>query len=247
MSRTLTLTSPMMRGADVERAQTILRNKGFFVGAIDGIFGEITGRACSEAKYQLGYATKNIKPSYGPDLEAFLVGKKKPTPAMRVRASQRTKKKPLGEAALAVAKQYVGVKENPPDSNRVMFSEWYGITGPWCAMFVTFCFVKAGSKAFERAKRWAYCPYMLQDARQNRNGLTVVEHAQVRTGDVCLFSWNRDGVANHVGIVVTPPGKGTVFTSIEGNTSDSSDSDGGEVMIRQRSSYYVIAFVRPVR
>ena len=247
MSRTLTLTSPMMRGHDVERAQMILKNKGFFVGEIDGIFGEITGRACTDAKYQLGYASKNIKPSYGKDLEAFLTGKKKPTPAMRVRASQRQKKKPLGLAALAVAKQYVGVKEDPPNSNRVLFSEWYGLIGPWCAMFVTYCFVKAGSKAFARGERWAYCPYMLQDARQNRNGLTVVPHKEARRGDIALFSWKRDGVANHVGIVVTAPGDGSVFTSIEGNTSTSSDSDGGEVQIRQRNTYHVIAFVRPVR
>jgi hypothetical protein len=237
----------MMRGVDVSRAQTILKTKGFFVGKIDGIFGEITGRACSDAKYMLGYAAKNVTPSYGRDLEAFLTGKKKPTPAMRIRQGQRKKKTSLGVAAVQVAKQYVGVKENPPGSNRVMFSDWYGVIGPWCAMFVTYCFVKAGSKSFQRGERWAYCPYILQDARQNRNGLTIINEDDAETGDIVLYSWHQNGVADHVGIVVTPPHGGISFIAIEGNTSIGADSDGGEVMIRQRNIKDVIAFVRCVR
>lgn len=248
MSRIITLTTPLTRGAHVERAQRILTNRGYFVGTIDGIFGEITARACSEAKYKLGYASKNIKPSYGRDLEMLLTGKRKQTPAMRFRASRRRTKKPVGVQALAIGKQYVGVKENPPGSNRVMFSEWYGITGPWCAMFVSYCFVKAGSKAFVRGQRYAYCPYILDDARQNKNGLTLIrDNDLVRTGDIVLYSWNHDGVANHVGIVVTPPHGGISFIAIEGNTAVGADSDGGEVMIRQRHTDDVIGFVRAVR
>lgn len=246
MSRTLTLTSPMMRGVDVSRAQTILRTKGYFVGKNDGIFGEITGRACSQAKFQLGYASKNIKPSWDATLEAYLVGSKRLTPAMRLRASQRRKKKSLGEQALAIARQYVGVKENPPGSNRVMFSDWYGIVGPWCAMFVTYCFVKAGSKTFDRGHRWAYCPYLLDAARHNQ-GLTVVHEDAAETGDIVLYDWNNDGVADHVGIVVTPPHGGVSLIALEGNTGVGADSDGGEVMVRQRSTMNVIAFVRCVR
>jgi peptidoglycan hydrolase-like protein with peptidoglycan-binding domain len=93
--KTLTLTTPLTHGPAVDRAQRILTNRGYFVGTIDGVFGEITGRACVDAKYALGYAAKNVKPSYGTDLEAFLCGKK-PTPAMRIRANQRKKKITLG-------------------------------------------------------------------------------------------------------------------------------------------------------
>lgn len=248
MSRIITLTTPQTHGPHVERAQRILNLKGYFVGKIDGIFGEITARACTEAKYTLGYAQKNIKPSYGPDLEAFLTGAKKPTPLMRVRASQRRKKTTLGEAAIRVAREYVGMKENPPGSNRVMFSEWYGIIGPWCAMFVTYCFVKAGSKAFQRGSRWSYCPYLLDDARNARvSGVTIVHEDEVRAGDVVLYSWKHDGVADHVGIVVTPPRGGISFMAIEGNTGVGNDSNGGEVMTRQRNIADVIGFVRVVR
>jgi len=243
--RTLTLTTPLTRGSDVDRAQRILSVRGYFVGKVDGVFGKITGRACTDAKYALGYAAKNIKPSYGSDLEAFLTGKK-PTPAMRIRANQRKKKTSIGEAALKVAREYVGVKENPAGSNRVVFSEWYGVTGPWCAMFVTYCMVKAGSKTFERARRYAYCPYILSDAKQNR-GMSVVSADDAESGDVVLYSWRQNGVADHVGLVVTPPNGGVSFVAIEGNTAIGADSDGGEVMVRQRQVRDVIAFVRCVK
>lgn len=246
MSRTLTLTSPMMRGADVERAQLILRAKGYFVGQIDGVFGEITGRACMAAKNELGYATKNIKPSYGPELEGFLTGHKKRTPAMVVRANQRKKKQSLGVRALRIAREYIGTKESPAGSNRVMFSDWYGMVGPWCAMFVTYCFVRAGSKAFARGERWAYCPYLLSAARRNE-GVTLISRANVRPGDVVLFSWKQDGVANHVGIVAGKIDAAGNFHTVEGNTAVGNDSNGGEVMARVRNISQVIGFVRAVR
>ena len=243
--KTLTLTTPLTHGPAVDRAQRILTNRGYFVGSIDGVFGEITGRACVDAKYALGYATKDVKASYGAKLEAFLCGKK-PTPAMRIRASQRKKKITLGNAALKVAREYIGVKENPPGSNKVMFSEWYGVVGPWCAMFVTFCMVKAGSTTFAKGTRYAYCPYILTDAKQNR-GMTIVQPDDARSGDIVLYSWNHDTVANHVGLVATPPNGGISFLAVEGNTAVGADSDGGEVMIRQRHIKDVIAFVRVVK
>jgi hypothetical protein len=165
---------------------------------------------------------------------------------MRIRASQRKKKITLGNAALKVAREYVGVKENPPGSNKVLFSEWYGVVGPWCAMFVTFCMVKAGSTIFAKGTRYAYCPYILTDARQNR-GMTVVQPDAARSGDIVLYSWNHDGVANHVGLVTTPPNGGISFLAVEGNTGVGADSDGGEVMVRQRHIKDVIAFVRVVK
>lgn len=242
--RTLTLTSPLTRGDDVERAQMVLKNHGYWVGNIDGVFGEMTGRACSQAKYELGYKLANVKPSYGATLEAYLTGKKRRTPAMLLRAKRRSAKKPLGKEAARIAQTFVGVKENPPGSNRVMFSEWYGMIGPWCAMFVTYCFVEAGSKAFKRGSHWAYCPFMVNDAREQR-GITVVTEG-IDQGDIALFDWGRDGVADHVGIVLTPPDKAGNFRCCEGNTSTSSDSDGGQVMIRTRNKAQVQAFVRAV-
>jgi cell wall-associated NlpC family hydrolase len=74
----------------------------------------------------------------------------------------------------------------------------------------------------------------------------VVPRGQEQTGDVAYFSWKHDGVANHVGIVVTVNKNNGTFVCLEGNTSASSDSDGGEVQIRTRNTADVLCFVRVV-
>ncbi len=238
MLKTLTITSPPMRGPEVTYAQKNLTEFGAWVGAVDGLYGETTGRAASQAKYMLGYATRNISPTYGNTLDKFLTGKAKPTIAMQLRARKRKNNKSLANGVIATARQYLGVKESPAGSNRVMFSEWYGIIGPWCAMFVTYCFVTAGSKAFEKGNRYAYCPFILDDARHQKNGLNVVPKDSASRGDIVLFDWNRDGVADHVGIVLTSVDASGNFTSIEGNAG------AGEVAIAQHNVSDVIAFVR---
>lgn len=245
--RTLTITSPMMRGDDVRLAQQTLHKAGYWVGTIDGVFGEITGRAAEQAKYELGYQLKNVLPTYGKQLHDFLTGARKPSVLMRRRANDRKSNQNLGKRAADIARSYVGVKENPPNSNRVMFSEWYGMIGPWCAMFVTYCFVRAGSKAFQRGSRWAYCPFMLNDARAGR-GLTVVPSNKATQGDIVLFSWRQNGVADHVGILLTPVDRNGNFQSIEGNTAGpgGSQDNGGAVLIRPRNTRSVIAFCRAV-
>ena len=242
--RTLVLTSPVMRGEDVRAAQRRLNNFGCFAGAEDGIFGEQTARACSQAKWLLGYANKDVNPIYGDTLNDYLLGLKKPNIVMRNRAKSRSNGKSLGEKALKVGRGFVGVKEDPPNSNRVMFSEWYGVIGPWCMMFVTYCFVQAGSKAFKKGERWAYCPFAVSDARAQK-GTSVVPRGEEQSGDIVFFSWKRDGVANHVGILISKNKNGTILT-LEGNTSTGNDSDGGEVQVRTRDVADVLCFVRAV-
>ena len=95
--RVLSLTSPPMKGNDVKVAQRRLRAFGAWSGKIDGVFGEQTARACTQAKWMLGYAEKNIRPTYGTDLNAYLSDAKKPTLLMQQRAKNR-KPKNLGEA-----------------------------------------------------------------------------------------------------------------------------------------------------
>jgi hypothetical protein len=235
-----------MRGPEVVHAQKTLTDAGFIPGPADGVFGEQTARACSEAKWVIGYANKNVKPIYGDVLDAYLTGRRRPSLLMRRRAANRKNQQTLGQRALRVGRRYVGVKENPPGSNRVIFSEWYGMIGPWCLMFVTFCFVEAGSKAFKRGERWAYCPWAVNDAREQKHGTSVIPRGREQTGDVAFFSWKRDGVANHVGIVVTINRNNNTLVCLEGNTSTSSDSDGGEVQVRTRNMDDVLCFVRVI-
>jgi hypothetical protein len=243
--RTLRLTSPNAKGPDVRKAQQALKSGGYWVGKVDGVFGEMTARACTQARYTLGYRMVNVKPVYDKTLHDFLTQKKQTNLLMKQRAKQRVSKQPMREQALKIAMSFRGTKESPANSNKVLFSTWYGMIGPWCAMFITYAYVQAGSKAFKKGSHWAYCPYMLADARAQRNGLTIVPADKVQPGDIVLFDWQKDGVPDHVGLVIKPPVKGK-FTAVEGNTSVGNNSNGGEVMFRERNTTQVAAFVRVV-
>ena len=242
--KTLSLTSPNVTGFYVTAAQKVLKNVGYYNGKVDGVYGQQTAAATKAAKWDLGYAEKNINGTFDDVLLDFLLENKKPTLLMKRRAGIRHNKNTLGDKALDVATRYIGMSEDPAGSNRVMFSEWYGMIGPWCAMFVTFCFVKAGSKAFVKGSKYAYCPYVLADAKASRNGLRIIPTTSARTGDIVLFDWNKDGTADHIGIVNVAPNKRKTFTSVEGNTSGTNPSDGGMVALMERKVADVIAFVR---
>ena len=250
--KTISLTSPYTRGPEVKELQKLLSKNEygkFYTEKIDGIFGPYTANACKEAKYWLGYKQESINSTAGLALVEFLNGSKKLPLLNRRRRANRIKiaeeqDKSMGAKALAKAVSYLGVKESPANSNRVLFSHWYGLIGPWCAMFVTYCYVDAGSKAFQKGSRWAYCPFMVNDARSERNGLKMIKPADAKPGDVVLFDWQGDGVSDHVGIFEKWVKKGSTFKCIEGNTSTSSNSDGGEVMRRDRNVKSVICFAR---
>ena len=246
--RILKLTSPYMRGEDVKKAQRALQKYGAWVGKIDGVFGPQTAAAAKQAKWMIGYHKRQCVQTYGQALHDYLTGKKKPSRLMRRRADARkVSHRPMRERALAESVKWIGTKESPPNSNKVMFSDWYGLRGPWCAMFVTWCYTQAGSKAFDPKKaRWAYCPFMVNDARAQRNGIIVVPVDKVQPGDIAMFDWQGDGVSDHVGIVETKPNSKGAFKCIEGNTSTSSDSDGGAVMRRDRNKKQVQVFIRVV-
>jgi hypothetical protein len=108
------------------------------------------------------------------------------------------------QAALERAVTQLGVTEAPPDSNHVKYTDWYGMAGPWCAMFATWCYELAAadqgrdSPAFARGSRYAYVPYIVGDARALRYGLETV--GEPIAGDLVCYDWSGDTVHDHVGI-----------------------------------------------
>lgn len=153
--------------------------------------------------------------------------------------------KALRQKALEMAITQIGVTESPPFSNQTKYTQWYGMTGPWCAMFCTWSFENAGdSPSFVKGRNYAYVPYVVGDARENRNGLFVTKDPI--PGDLVCFDWGYDGVHDHIGIferwISRQDGS---FFCIEGNTAPTNDSDGGEVMRRERTlSSARVTFVR---
>lgn len=105
-------------------------------------------------------------------------------------------------------------------------SSWQ--TQPWCACWVTWCFVEAFGEAMAtsllRHFPFVYCPTMAQ---------LFTLHANPKVGDIVIFK--RKGVFAHTGIVCYV--KGDYFETYEGNTSAGSTiiPNGGEVC---HKSYY---------
>lgn len=140
----------------------------------------------------------------------------------------------LREKALEIALGELGTTESPANSNHTKYGSWYGVDyQPWCAIFVTWAYEHAGnSPSFQKGSRYAYCPYVVADARAGTNGLTTTDDPI--PGDLVVYDWNWNGEYDHIGIFVEEAGGGN-FLAVEGNTSYSDNSNGGEVMERTRS------------
>jgi hypothetical protein len=170
---------------------------------------------------------------------------------MRTRRAGRIRKAKLNSTlrakVLHLAAKEIGVKESPPSSNSgPRVSTYERATGaygqPWCASFITWLLKSVGYKgAFPENP--AYCPSWVDMARAARHGVHMVSASQMEEGDLALYDWDNDGVADHIGITESKV-HGGVFTAIEGNTSLGNNSNGGEVMRRERNVSDVLCFIR---
>ena len=137
-----------------------------------------------------------------------------------------------GQKIIEIATNEIGIKETPPNSNCTKYGEWFGLNGvAWCGIFVSYCFAKAGFplKGWGYAKGYAGCQTAYIKAL--KDNLIVTQPQQ---GDIILFDWNGDKRFEHTGIFVKDNGDGKTFTSIEGNTGFTNQSNGGQVMERNR-------------
>jgi cell wall-associated NlpC family hydrolase len=141
---------------------------------------------------------------------------------------------------IEIAKGEIGVTEFPANTNKTKYGKWFGWDGQkWCGMFVSWVYDQAkvrmpkigfskpgfagcqSAVAFFKAKGW----------------ITDTPVA----GDLVFFDWNADGRYDHVGLYLH--GQQGSFTSIEGNTSLTNDSNGGQVMMRTRKHGKGVLFV----
>jgi len=251
-----------MTGEDVRETQQLLaKNKygTFFSDKADGQFGELTNQACKRAKFWLGYPETGTNQwrngGCGDRLHGLLNGAELPkdyAARRNTRVANSKKKGKLREEALKTAVKQLGTHEDPSGSNNVLYSRWYmnRPTGwklqnegpPWCAMFVSWCYTQNGSKAFDNnATRWAFCPFVVSDARQGRHDLTLTTEPQ--PGDLAIYKFGHTEF-RHIGLFEKwiDRGRGT-FSAVEGNTSQASDDNGGEVQRRQRDTAGGVAFV----
>lgn len=139
------------------------------------------------------------------------------------------------EQVLNIARQELGTKESPPNSNRTKYGKWYGFDGqPWCMMFVQWCFHQVDMPL---PYRTASCNGLLTWYQRNRPGAA---HKVPEPGDIIIYNFGHTGIVESVG-------KSTI-TAIEGNTSpgaSGSQSNGGMVCRRTRKTSTVTAYIRP--
>ena len=156
-------------------------------------------------------------------------------------------------AILEKALGFVGTKEDPAGSNNVIFNTAYyghavqdgvpkGASYPWCCVFVWYIFYVCGASGlFFDGKKTAYCPAV---ESWGRGAGLAVATKDARPGDIVLFDWNHNGVADHIGFIVENLGGGK-FTTVEGNTSQTSNDNGGCVMRRVRNASDICCVIRP--
>lgn len=117
--------------------------------------------------------------------------------------------------------EQVGVAETPPGSNNVKYNtDYYGgaVQGdnfPWCCAFIWDVFRMAAlSKLFCGGEKTAYCPYVVNWAKAHNAWVTD----NYRQGDIILYDWNNDGVADHIGFCEIWNGPSGIV--IEGNAGN---------------------------
>lgn len=150
---------------------------------------------------------------------------------------------PTAQQILDIAQAQVGVTEYPPDSNNVIYNTAYyghevsGSQYPWCCTFVWWVFNQLSPCL---VKKTASCMDMAQWFKDNGQW-----HASPEIGDVVFFKFNTNSRwTNHVGIVKEIIDGGAKIKDYEGNTSSSSDDNGGAVQLRTRTAN-IVGYGRP--
>ena len=154
------------------------------------------------------------------------------------------------EQAVQRARQFVGVKEHPPGSNRgPQIDKWQrrtnGVVGyPWCAAFVWCMFDDVG-------KRLPVPLPALVESWADWAAATGKVVSRPLRGDVICFDWDRNDWSDHIGLVdrvLALRWKSKVFVglvrTVEGNTAAGNDSNGGQVQVRHRWVNDKTVFVR---
>ena len=145
------------------------------------------------------------------------------------------------EKLLELAQGELGVTEHPRGSNKVKYNTEYG-GGPkaWCCVFVWWLFREAGaSKLFFNGAKTAYAPALLTYHRKQGQFVS----GDYQPGDVVFFDFNGNGTPDHVG--VCEEWDGTNITTIDGNTGEGNEANGGAVMRRTRHKKYICGAYRP--
>jgi len=144
-------------------------------------------------------------------------------------------------------KAHVGITEYPPNSNNVIFNtHYYGspVSGEpykWCVVYQWDAFRETGlAHLFYDGKKANSCRVLRDWAK--KCGRWVTE--DFRPGDLALLDFSgKRGDPTHIAWLDRV--NGSIFWSYEGNTSATSDDNGGAVMYRTRQVKLITGAIRP--
>lgn len=227
-------------GPVVRMLQILLTKVGLAPGPIDGVFGPMTHGATVQFQVRRGLSVDGIvgpntwgalRDRTGSDLDPSQYtapggGTRpqhaNPTPTHPAAPGQQGSRKPaanprdeaaLRQEILRVAESQIGTVEQ--GHNRGGATKYQAAFGrgpePWCADFVSWVYSQAGKNT-----NAPYCPtFVTQLKKQGR----WKGHQNPEPGDLVFFDWDGDRTPDHVGIVKSVNGDGTI-TTIEGNTAN---------------------------
>lgn len=113
----------------------------------------------------------------------------------------------------------IGTRESG-NNNVIYNTDYYGapVQGdnyPWCCAFIWDGFYQTGLSAlFCGGAKTAYCPFVVEWAKAHGRWFV----GEYKPGDLLLFDWNGDGVADHIGFCTA--WNGAFAYAIEGNSRD---------------------------
>ncbi len=209
--RIMQLANPHVKGPDVLEAQRLLLKNpygSYDPGKPDGEYGELTAGAVMRAKWELGFPATARNSTFGPNIKAFLSGKKPLPAAFKARRAKRMKE---ANSQGAIRKRIVnwalwGCK----NSGQIGYSQNGNVrlaalgkkaTVPLatdCSAYATLCYCWAGAPnpnaagAYD-ARQPAFTGSMLSHCRR-------IPRSAVQPGD--LVVWTPPAAGQHVCVVI---------------------------------------------
>ncbi|NJK69335.1 MAG: alpha/beta fold hydrolase [Microcoleus sp. SU_5_3] len=222
---------PLKYDEQVKQWQQRMSDRGWNID-VDGLYGPQSAQIARQFQQEKGLAVDGI---VGPDTWAATFDTNNATGSIPAPPNTSTPLSDPTQKLLNVARSYIGVREQGGDNRGRQVEEFQRAIGgaaaeAWCMSFAQYCIKAAESETQANSQVtqsehcltvWNGSPSQLRSSRPEPGSLVIWRHGNSSKG--------------HVGIVEAVNSDGT-FTTIEGNTSDSSgiNREGDGVYRKQR-------------